>query len=156
VGENGAAPLRGVVPVNAKMAKRNRLSRSLSIRSIMYSQRYAIKKLEDRDRIRYVKNSLLKGLATQPAPRTSTGSLKGRNAGPTVAVGKRPSRLPRRWGNTRPGVTTHRRENSLWNCDARQSLRDWRRRSDRCSYITADYRKPEPPLEKSGLRPRVL
>jgi hypothetical protein len=41
-----------------------------------------------------------------------------------------------------PGATTHRWENTLWKCDARQSLRDWRRRGDPCSYIMAPYREP--------------
>jgi hypothetical protein len=63
--------LKGAVPVNAKMANATVEPKSEYYYILRHQNRYTIEKVEDRDRIRYVKNTLLKGLAKQLAPRTS-------------------------------------------------------------------------------------
>jgi hypothetical protein len=67
------------------------------------------KKVEDRDRIRYVKNTLLRRLATLLAPQHRFG--KGTSE---FGSGRQARELPiddyTRWGNNLVQPTTHRRE----------------------------------------------
>jgi hypothetical protein len=65
-----------------------------------------------------------KGGSNTARPPNIDGSLSGeRNAGLDAPSKMASSRLPGWWGNTHPGVTTHRREISLWNCHAHQLLK---------------------------------